>query len=177
MVLLLRRKRSGASSLKSYHIQSRTGRCFSVIAILSAIYLLFAYMAIDNQNMLFVLAVVIAFTCVELQNAWASLHSGAVVLEWDGKTLKVLHRSALVVALDSARWVYREPSYAVIAGTVRFKRFNCGHVRSNGRELTVSRFYGSGVDDLPERIAGLGPRKHRLWRRIPFWRPAATPLP
>lgn len=152
--------------MKIYHIQSRSRRCFLLIAILLAAYLLLAYSLIDNPNMLFFLAVFIAFTCVGLQNAWASVHSGTVVLEWDEGTLRVLHRGVLVVALDSARWVYGERSHAVIAGTARLKRFNYGHVRSNGRELTVSGFYGSGVDDLPGRIAGLGPRKPRLWRRI-----------
>lgn len=136
--------------------------------MLLAAYLFFALGSTGNQNMIFFLAIVIAFTCVELQNAWASVHSGTVVLEWDEKTLRVLHRGALVAALDRARWVYREQGYVVIAAETRLKRFNCGHVRSNGRELTISGFYGDGVDDLPERIARLGPAKERLWRRLPF---------
>lgn len=158
----------GASSLKTYPIGSRSSRCFSIIAVLLAAYLLLALGASGNQNMLFFLALVIAFTCVELQNSWASVNAGTVVLEWDGWTLNVLHKGGLVATLDGARWVYRERDYVVIAAGNRMKRFNYGHVRSNSAELTITGFYGTGLDDLPERLAGLGPAKERLLRRLPF---------
>lgn len=136
--------------------------------MLLAAYLFLALGSAGNQNMLFFLALVIAFTCVELQNAWASVNAGTVVLEWDGRTLNVLHKGGLVATLDNARWVYRERDYMVIAAGTRMKRFNYGHVRSNSAELTITGFYGTGLDDLPERIARLGPAKERLLRRLPF---------
>ena len=47
-------------------------------------------------------------------------------------------------------------------------KFNSGHVRSNGEEMTVDGFLGSTPVGLRDTVQKLGPKKTWLWRYMPI---------
>lgn len=104
-----------------------------------------------------------------LWNAARSLASGDVSLSWDGQRLLVdPSQGQIAVEIQSARWVFSDRTNIVIRGIQELPKFNSGHVRCNGRELTIDGFLGFTPEGLSDTAQKLGPEKSWLWRYMPF---------
>ncbi|WP_156385972.1 hypothetical protein [Devosia sp. Root685] len=104
-----------------------------------------------------------------LWNATRSLASGNVRLDWDGQRLLVDPlQGKIAVEIESATWVFSDRTNIVIRGIHALPKFNSGHVRCNGRELTIDGFLGSAPVGLSDTVQKLGPAKRSLWRYLPI---------
>lgn len=102
-------------------------------------------------------------------NAALSLVSDPVELRWDEQRLLVEpSEGPLTIDIGSAHWVYSERTNIVIRFAEPMPKFNSGHVRCSGREITIDGFLGSTPEGLSDIARKLGPEKSWLWRYMPM---------
>jgi len=144
-------------------------RSVTLLAILGGFGALLAASCFIGPVMLIPLAGWALLAGGTLWNAIRSLASGDVALSWDGQRLIVdPSHDEIAVEIESARWVYSDRTNIVIRGSQALPRFNSGHVRCNGRELTIDGFLGSASVGLSDIVQKLGPAKRWLWRYLPI---------
>lgn len=104
-----------------------------------------------------------------LWNATRSIASGNVDVVWDEQRLFVSPlQGEVALEIEAATWVYSDGRNIVIRGSQALPKFNSGHVRCSGRELTIDGFLGSVPMGLREVVHQLGPKKIWLWRYMPM---------
>jgi hypothetical protein len=102
-------------------------------------------------------------------NAALSIVSDPVELRWDEQRLLVKPAEGLLtIDIGSAQWVYRERTNIVIRFVEPTPKFNSGHVRCSGREITIDGFLGTTPEGLSDIAKKLGPEKSWLWRYMPI---------
>jgi len=152
--------------MKVYSIVSARRRIVILLAVFGVSSLLLAYGAWLYPVLAVALICWTAFWVFAMRHGLVSLRSRPVTLHWHGRHLDAFDGTRLLARVDGADWVYRDAGGVVIAGKTPTDRFNHGHVRSDGSELTLDGFFGRGLDDLPAQLDGLGPKRHWLWRRL-----------
>jgi len=154
--------------MQVYSIVSARRRIVILTAIFGASSVLLAYGAWLYPDLVVILIGWTAFWVFALRHGLVSLRARPVTLQWNGTHLDAFDGTRLLARIEGATWVYRDAGGVMIAARTPIDRFTFGHVRSDGRELTLDGFFGRGLGDLPARLEILGPKRYWLWRRLPI---------
>lgn len=155
--------------MQSFIVSRRKWRCVTMLAILGGVGAVLAASSFIEPIMLIPLTGWALLAGGTLWNATRSLASGDVRLSWDRQRLFIYPlQGEVAVEIEAATWVFSDRTNIVICGIHALPRFNSGHVRCNGRELTVDGFLGSAPTGLSDIVQHLGPAKRWLWRYMPI---------
>ena len=155
--------------MQSFTVVSCRWRGVAMLVTLGGFGAVLVFSSIWQPVMLIPMAGWALLTWGILLNAVRSLISDEVEISWDGRRLVVGPMPGQPkLELESAKWVFSDGSNIVIGGGQPMPKFNSGHVRSNGQEMTVDGFLGSTPVGLRDTIQKLGPKKTWLWRYMPI---------
>jgi len=155
--------------MQNFTVSRRKWRTVILLGILAGVGAVLAASSFIEPIMLIPLTGWALFAGGTLWNATRSLASGDVALSWDGQRLVVdPSHGQIAVEIVSARWVFNDRTNIVIRGIYALPKFNSGHVRCNGRELTVDGVLGFTPEGLGDTAQKLGPSKRWLWRYMPI---------
>ncbi len=155
--------------MQSFEVAGSNWRAITILVITVGLGALLAVGCLFTPAMLVALAGWALLIGRTSWNAARSLASSEVELSWDGERLFVsLRQGGPPVSIEPALWVFSEGSNIVIRSGQRLPKFNYGHVRSSGWELTVDGFLGATTEGLSEVARQLGPAKRWLWRYMPI---------
>jgi hypothetical protein len=154
--------------MQHFIVASRRGRCIALLAVPAVFGLMLVVASVVDPRSLLFLAGFALLATLAFGNAVRSLGSSEVALNWDGKCLVVKPpRGNPPVEIDSAQWVFSDGTNIVIRSNQPLPKFNAGHVRCNGRELTADGFIGTEPSGLADIAQTLGPARRWLWRYMP----------
>lgn len=155
--------------MQNFTVSCRKWRSITVVAILAGVGAVLAASSFIEPIMLIPLTGWAILAVSTLWNATRSLASGDVRLHWDGQRLVIDPlRGKVEVEIESATWVFSDGTNIVICGSRPLSNFNSGHVRCNGRELTIDGFLGSAPVGFSDTVQKLGTAKRWLWRYFPI---------
>jgi hypothetical protein len=155
--------------MQNFTVSRRKWRSATLLAIIAGMGAALAASSFIEPVMLIPLAGWTLLAGGTFWNATRSLASGNVGLSWDGQRLVVDPlQGKIAVEIESARWVFSDRTNIVIHGIHELPKFNLGHVRCNGREMTIDGLLGSTPVGLSDTVQKLGPARRWLWRYMPI---------
>lgn len=158
-----------AGEMQNFTVSRRKWRSVTLLGILAEVGAVLVASSFIELVMLIPLTGWALLAGGTLWNTTRSLASGNVGLNWDGQRLVIDPlQGKVAVEIEAPTWVFSDRTNIVIRSSHALPKFNSGHVRCNGRELTIDGFLGSAPVGLSDTVQKLGPAKRWLWRYMPI---------